>query len=80
MLGMSALVDYFQVGLMAAADADENVGLVMFAEVSTETALSSLNRFHVLDPPIALRWGMLPTLPDYSSMTIPICKLRLNKS
>jgi hypothetical protein len=35
---------------MAAPNADQDIRLVVFAEVSAETALTILNRFHILPP------------------------------
>ena len=43
MLGVTAFVNDFQIRLVAAPDADENFGLVVLTEVSTETALSALH-------------------------------------
>jgi hypothetical protein len=49
MFRMAAFVYDLEVGLMAAPNADQHVCLLMvFTEVTTETALSILNRFHVL--------------------------------
>lgn len=45
---MAAFINDLQISLMAAPNADENIRLVVFAEVGTETALSILNRFHDL--------------------------------
>ncbi len=47
MFGMAALVDDLEIRLMAGYDADQHVCFVLFAEVSTETALSVTNRFHL---------------------------------
>jgi hypothetical protein len=48
MFWVPALVDDLEVRLMAAHNADQNVCLVLFPEVSTETALSVPNCFHIL--------------------------------
>ncbi len=52
MFRMTAFVQNLQISLMAAPNADQDIGLVMFAEVSAETALTILNRFQIL-PPLA---------------------------
>jgi hypothetical protein len=41
--GMTAFVNQLQICLMAGPDADKNIRFVVFAEVRTETALSTLN-------------------------------------
>jgi hypothetical protein len=56
MFGMTAFIDDLQISLMAAADADQNVSFVVFTEVRTKTALSTLNGFHVCSS-YGSRWG-----------------------
>jgi hypothetical protein len=49
MFRMAAFIQDLEVGLVGRPDADEHVRLFMvFTEVTTETALSALNCFHVL--------------------------------
>jgi hypothetical protein len=43
-----AFVDNLEIGFMAADNADQNVCLVLFPEVSTETALPIPDCFHIL--------------------------------
>lgn len=67
MFGMAAFVHQFQVRLMAAPDGHQHIRLVVFAEVTTEAALSVLNVFHVL-----ISWGpvweaAVIALPKHSS-------------
>ena len=52
MFGVPAFVNDLEVRFMAAHDADQHVCLVLFPEVSTETALSILNCFHILASPV----------------------------
>jgi hypothetical protein len=46
-LWVPAFVDDLEVRFMAAHNANQNVCLVLFTEVSTKAALSILNRFHI---------------------------------
>jgi hypothetical protein len=71
MFWVPAFVDDLEVRFMAAHDTDQNVCLVLFAEVSTETALSIPNCFHILTL-------LYPTaFKNHSSMSFVVCKLRL---
>lgn len=45
-LRMAALVEDLKVCCVAGHDADEHIGLVVFAKVGTKSALSILNSFH----------------------------------
>ena len=56
---------------MAAHNADQDVCLVLFPEVSTETALSILNCFHILTS------YCLTALNNHGSMSFVLRKLRL---
>lgn len=47
-LRMAAFVDYLQVRQMTGHDAHECIGFVMLTEVCTKTALTVLNRFHLV--------------------------------
>src|ERR1700761_1779424 len=80
MFGMTAFIDDLEVCLVAAAEADQNVCFVVFTEVRTKTALSTLNGFHDL----FLLWiavgEILPTLLEHTSMSFAVCKLRLHQS
>ena len=40
---MTALIHKLQVGLVAGSNADQHIGLMVFAEVRTKSALSVLN-------------------------------------
>ena len=68
---MSAFVDHLEVRFMAANDADQNVCLVLFPEVSTKAALPIPYCFHILH---LLR---LTTFRNHSSMPSVLCKWRL---
>jgi hypothetical protein len=70
-LRMPAFVHDLEVCLMAANDADQHVCLMLFPELSTETALSILNCFHLLILPRPDR------LQNNSSMSFVLCKLRV---
>jgi hypothetical protein len=48
MFWVPAFIYNLEVRFMAAHDADQHVCLVLFPEVSTETALSTMNCFHIL--------------------------------
>jgi hypothetical protein len=50
MFWMATLVNNLQVGLMTGSYANQHIGLVMFAEMGTETTLPVLDCFHVLPP------------------------------
>jgi hypothetical protein len=70
MFWVPAFVDDLEVRFMAAHDADQNVCLVLLAKVSTETALSMPNCFHINLP-------CLTAFKNHSSMSFVVCKLRL---
>ena len=71
MFWVPAFIDNLEVRFMAAHDADQHVCLVLFPEVSTETALSTMNCFHILTL-------LYPTaFKNHSSMSFVVCKLRL---
>lgn len=77
---MTALIHELKVGLMAGSNADQHIGLMVFAEVRTKPALSVLNGFHV-DPPVASAEGDGDRL---SKLTVVLflhpCKSRQNRS
>ena len=76
MFRMAALVDYLEIRLMAAHDADQHVCLVLFTKVSAETALSVANCFHISS---CGRWGILIAFMNNDSMSFILCKLRPNQ-
>lgn len=71
MFWVPAFVDHLEVRFMAAHNPDQNVCLVLFPKVGTETALSILNRFH---NPYLLS---LTASQNHSSMSFVLCKMRL---
>src|ERR1700753_2347811 len=70
---MSTFIDNFEIRLMSGHDADQHICLVLFPEVSTETALSAANCFHVL-PPAHLR--ILIDFHSHDSLLFQSRKLR----
>jgi hypothetical protein len=75
MFGVAAFIQHLEVSFVVAADAHQYIRLVVFTEVTTETALSAIDCFHVL-PPLHGLVGDDTALHDYSSPAFVLCKLR----
>lgn len=60
MFGMTAFIDNLQIGLMTGDDIDEGGVFVVLAKVSTESALSVLDRFHCCLSSVRDSWRQLP--------------------
>jgi hypothetical protein len=75
MFGVAAFIQKLEVRFVVGADAHQHIRLVMFTEVTTETALPALDCFHVLPPLHALEGGVT-ALHQYGSPAFILCKLR----
>ena len=66
MFGVAAFIQQIEVSFVVAADAHQYIRLVMFTEVTTKTALSAIDCFHVL-PPLHGLVGDVTAYQEYSS-------------